>query len=115
MITLDDIRRYATAFPEVEETTHFRLPTFKVKGKPFAGVEKGAETAVVSISKEDAAAAVAADGEVFEEVWRKAATDIFVGLRVDLAKVSEERLAELVESAWRNKAPKRVIAAYDAG
>lgn len=115
MITLDDIRRYATAFPEVEETTHFRLPTFKVKGKPFAGVEKGGRTAVVSVGQEEAAAAVAADPETFEEVWRKAATQIFVGLRVELARVSPERLQELVEQAWRNKAPKRVIAAYDAG
>lgn len=115
MITLDEIRGYATAFPMVEETTHFRLPTFKVRGKPFAGVEKGGDTAVVSVAQEEAAAAVAADPDVFEEVWRKAATQVFVGLRVDLAKVSPNRMKELVEHAWRNKAPKRVAAAYDAG
>lgn len=33
VITLDDIRRYARALPEVEEATHFRLPSFKVRGK----------------------------------------------------------------------------------
>jgi hypothetical protein len=38
----------------------------------------------------------------------------FVGLRTDLTKVSEERVQELIEHAWRNKAPKRVVAAYDA-
>jgi hypothetical protein len=39
VITLDDIRRMATAFPEVEEFTHFRIrmPAFKVMGKAFAG------------------------------------------------------------------------------
>lgn len=114
MITLDDIARFAVAFPEVEEVTHFRLPSFKVKGKPFAGVEKGGATAVFSVSQEEAAQAVADDPAIYEEVWRTAATKIFVGLRVDLAKVSRERVQELVEHAWRNKAPKRLVASYDA-
>ncbi|HZE34578.1 MAG TPA: MmcQ/YjbR family DNA-binding protein [Actinoallomurus sp.] len=114
MITLDDIRRFATAFPEVEESAHFRQPAFKVRGKAFAGGEKGEATAVFSISQEEAAAAVADDPAVYEEVWRNAATRSFVGLRVDLSKVSRERVEELVEHAWRNKAPKRVVAAYDA-
>jgi hypothetical protein len=39
---------------------------------------------------------------------------MWVGLRVDFAKVSEERVQELVERAWWNKARKRVVAAYDA-
>jgi hypothetical protein len=116
VITLDDIRRMATAFPEVEEFTHFRLPvpSFKVMGKPFAGMEKGETTAVFSISHEEAAKAVADAPATYEEVWRPGATKSFVGLRVDLAKVSEERVQELVEHAWRNKAPKRMVAAYDA-
>ncbi|MCW3842563.1 MmcQ/YjbR family DNA-binding protein [Micromonospora yasonensis] len=115
MLTIDDIRRYATTLPEVEEFTHFRLPSFRVRGKPFAGVEKGDRTAVFSVSPEQAAAAVAADPTAYEEVWRKAATMIFVGLRVDLDRISEQRMRELVEQAWRHKAPKRLLAAYDAG
>jgi hypothetical protein len=114
VITLDDIGRFAVAFPEVEEVTHFRLPSFKVKGKPFAGVEKGGATAVFSVSQEEAAQAVADDPAIYEEVWRAAATKIFVGLRVDLSKVSRERVQELVEHAWRNKAPKRLVVSYDA-
>jgi hypothetical protein len=38
---------------------------------------------------------------------------IFVGRRVDLADISEQRLQKLVEHAWRNKAPKRLVAAHD--
>ncbi|MFI7423259.1 MmcQ/YjbR family DNA-binding protein [Nonomuraea sp. NPDC049684] len=114
MITLDDLRRFATALPEVEEFTHFRLPGFKVKGRPFAGMEKGDATAVFSVSQEEAATAVTADPAVYSEVWRTAATKIWVGLRVDLAAVPPERIQQLVEHAWRNKAPKSVVAAYDA-
>lgn len=41
MIAMDDIRRFATAFPEGEESLHFRhkQPVFKVKGNAFAGGE----------------------------------------------------------------------------
>jgi hypothetical protein len=46
-----------------------------------------------------------------EEVWRNGR--IFVGLRVDLAGVTEERVQELIEHAWRNRAPKRLVAEHD--
>lgn len=118
MITLDDVGRFATAFPEAEEFTHFRFgqPVFKVGGKPFAGGggSKGEPTAVFSVGQHEAATAVADDPAVYEEIWRPGARKSLVGLRVDLAKVSPERVQELVEHAWRNKAPKRVVAAYDA-
>ena len=111
---LEDIRRWATALPEVEEATHFRLPSFKVRGKPFAGVEKGGATAIVSVDQAEAEAVVAAEPEGFEEVWRNANGRIFVGLRVDLSRVAAGHMEELVGKAWRHKAPKRLVAAYDA-
>lgn len=116
MITMDDIRRFATAFPEVEESLHFRhkQPVFKVKGNAFAGGEKGEATAVFSVSQEEAEAAIADDPAIYDDVWRMAATKSFVGLRVQLDKVSKERVQELVEHAWRNRAPKKVVDAYDA-
>ena len=118
MITLDDVRRFATAFPEVEEVTHFRFgqPVFKVAGKPFAGGggSKEETTAAFSISQEEVATAIADDPATYEEVWRPGPRKSLIGLRVDLAKVSAERVQELVEHAWRNKAPKRAVSAYDA-
>lgn len=116
MITTDDVRRLATAFPDVEEFTHFRfkVPGFRVGGKAFAGMEKGERTAVFSVGAEEAAAAVAAEPAVYEEVWRPGARPSLVGVRADLAQVSPERVAELVEHAWRHRAPRRLVAAYDA-
>jgi hypothetical protein len=115
-VDLDALRDWALALPETEESTHFGLPTFKVRGKPFAGPHKDATHVVVSIAQADAAPAVAADPETFEEVWRSGGPNgrIFVGLRVDLARVDRQRLRALVEQAWRHKAPKRLVAAYDA-
>jgi hypothetical protein len=113
MVTLDDIRRYARALPEVEEATHFRLPSFKVRGKGFITVQQGDAYALLAVGQAEAAALAAADPEVYEEVWRNGGGRIFVGVRVDLAKVSGERARELVEHAWRNRAPKRLVATYD--
>jgi hypothetical protein len=113
--TLDDVRRFATALPAVEETVHFRFkqPVFKVVGTTFAGGggSKGEGTAVFCIPHAEAAAAVAADPDVYEEVWRPGARRSFIGVRVDLAKVSHARLEQLVYSVWRHKAPKRLAAA----
>lgn len=45
-------------------------------------------------------------------MWRNGR--IFVGLRVDLAKVTKKRLQELIEHAWRTRAPKRLVAESDS-
>lgn len=111
MITLDDIRGYALALPEVTEATHFRLPAFKVRGKGFVTVQNGGTHAIVSVDEPRAKAAVAADPGTFEAVWRQGR--IFVGVRVDLATASAADVQELIEHAWRAKAPKRLVATYD--
>ena len=116
MITLDDIREYVFALPEVEEKSHFNRPGFRVRDKLIMSVhlEKGETYAILAVSPSEAKAAAADDPSVYEEVWRDQGK-IFVGLRVDLSKVRPKRFRTLLESAWRNKAPKRLIAAYDEG
>ncbi len=115
MITIEDVRRFATTFPGVEETTHFRFrePVFKVNGKTFAGADQGRQSIVVCISQSEAAEIVAGEPDHYEEVWRPGARS-FVGLRIELADVPAERVQELIERAWRTRAPKRLVAAYDA-
>lgn len=74
----------------------------------------GAST-ILGLEKVRAADVVAEDPEVYREVWRThGGRRIFVGLRVDLATVPRDRFRELVELAWRSKAPKRLAAAHDA-
>ena len=116
MITLDDIRECAFALPEVEEKSHFNRPGFRVRDKLIVSVhlEKGDTYAILGVSPSEAKAAAADDPSVYEEVWRNQG-EIFVGLRVDLSRVGSERFRTLLEYAWRNKAPKRLIAAYDEG
>ncbi|MEU8299620.1 MmcQ/YjbR family DNA-binding protein [Micromonospora sp. NPDC048909] len=112
MIGLADIRGYAMALPDVVEKPHFRLPGFRVADKLLVHLEKGDAHAIVCVGQTEAKVAAADRPDVYEEVWRNGR--IFVGLRVDLAKVTEKRVQELIEQAWRNRAPKRLVAEYDS-
>jgi hypothetical protein len=112
MITLADLRGYAMALPAVEEKSHFRLPGFRVADKLLAHLEKGDRHAIVCVSQEEAKAASAERPDLYQEVWRDGR--IFVGMRVDLAKVTRTQMQELIGNAWRNRAPKRLIKEYDS-
>ncbi len=54
---------------------------------------------------------VAEDGTAFQELWWGKQLK---GVRVSLSVARPERVAELLEEAWRRRAPKRLAAAYDA-
>jgi hypothetical protein len=109
MADVEDLRRLALAFPEAAEGTHFRLVDFKVRGKGFAGLLPNGN-AGVSIDPAEVPALVAGDPALTE--LRR--FDKVIGVEVDLAKVSGDRLARLVELAWRHRAPKRLVAAWEA-
>ncbi|GAB2974021.1 MmcQ/YjbR family DNA-binding protein [Amycolatopsis acidiphila] len=112
MTTTDDIRRWASALPEVEETSHFRfrVPAFKVRGRAFAGMGKDETTAVFRVSEHDATEAAANDPATYEAVRRQDARRSFLGLQVVLRNVDAERVQSLVEAAWREQAPKSLVA-----
>jgi hypothetical protein len=117
VITTEDIRRWATALPEVEETSHFRfcVPQFKVRGKTFAGMGKDATTAVFCVSKEEAGSAIAADPATCEAVRRMDTRRSSLGLQVQLSNVTEARVRGLVEDAWCHQAPRRLVTEYEKG
>ena len=115
MTTTDDIRRWATALPEAEETSHFRFhtPVFKVRGRTSLGMGRDETRAVFSISEQQADTAAQADPATCQAVRRRDARRSFLGLQVELGSVSEERIRRLVEEAWRQQAPRRLVAEYD--
>ena len=90
VITTDDIRRWATALPEVEEITHFRfrVPVFKVRGRTFVGLGKDETTAVFCVSEREPDNAAADDPATYEAVRRRDARRSFLGLQVELGSVA---------------------------
>ena len=115
LIGLNEVRAFAMTLPEVEEGPPVqaarRIAAFKVAGKSFLGVEKGGATITVSLAENEAKAVATECPDAYEEIWRNG--KIFMGLRVQLSKVSLRGLRELIEKSWRHSAPKRIVAAYD--
>jgi hypothetical protein len=64
----------------------------------------------VSLPEKEAKILALETPNAYEEIWRNGKR--FMGLRVDLSKVPDRRVRELIEMSWRYSAPKRIVAAY---
>lgn len=110
---LDAARRFALSLPETTEEPHFDMSSFRVKGKIFATVPQGGATLHVFVDPDEGRALLAEEAPAFEQIaWGKQLRTDWIRVHLRLADVAQVR--ELLEDAWRMKAPKRVLAAYDA-
>jgi hypothetical protein len=110
---VEDIRRAALALPEVSEGTYFGLLSYEVRDRTFATIQKG-DTHVILHVDRDTADAAATRSPASHEVVSRNDGRIFVGLRVHLTATPATAVADLVRLAWRNRAPKRLVAAHGA-
>jgi hypothetical protein len=111
MITADELRRAALALPEAEERETWGHPTFRVRDKLFATLSDDGRQAGVKTTKQEQAALIAAAPETFgipDYVVRHG------WVSVQLATADPAELRELLVEAWRQTAPKRLVATYDA-
>ncbi len=112
MPTADDVREIALSLPEAEEQlTWGSHPTFRVRDKIFAILSDDGESASIKATLAEQAALIATDPDTFgvaSHVGR------YGWISVQLAGVVPDHLRELVVEAWRQTAPKRLAAAYDA-
>jgi hypothetical protein len=108
-----DVVALGKRLPEVEEGTWFRTPCLRVRKKSFCRMREDGETLVIKVvDLEDKEALLRADPDVF---WTTPHYDGYAYVLVRLDRADPLQLAELVEDAWRLSAPKRLVAAYDAG
>jgi hypothetical protein len=111
-LTFADVRRLALALPGVEEGTSYGTPALRVHKKFFARLWEDGETLVLKLTFVERDYLLQSDPATFysTEHYRDYPS-VLVRLRV----VREAVLRELLESAWRHAAPKKVVAAHDAG
>ncbi len=111
MPTWDDVVAIGLALPEVQESTWFRTPSLKVAGKGFARLRSEAEGGLVLMCDlGEKAALLASGGPAF---YTTPHYDGYGAILVDLERIDQDQLTELIEMSWRLKAPARVRKAFD--
>ncbi|HIW90996.1 MAG TPA: MmcQ/YjbR family DNA-binding protein [Candidatus Corynebacterium avicola] len=106
MSTEDDVRRIATALPEVDERSSYGTPAFYVAGKIFARLhERPGMLVCWRANLGERELLLAADPDKFFT------TDHYTGhasVLVRLEHVDAEELTELLAEAWDARAPRRL-------
>lgn len=112
MVTEDDVRRIALSLPETSERPSYGTPGFRVKDKLFARIrEEGDVLAVFVEDIGEKEALMAADPDVF---FTTPHYDGHAMVLVRMGAVEADELTEILTDAWRVRAPKRVLAAFEA-
>jgi hypothetical protein len=113
MPTWDDVIATANELPGVEVATSYGTPALRVRGKFICRLRTNPDALVLRvIDLADREALLKGQPDAF---FSTPHYDGYPVVLVRLDKVDPVELAELVEDAWRLQAPKRVVAAYDAG
>jgi hypothetical protein len=97
-VTWATVRSLALALPGVEESTSYRTPAMKVRGKLIARLKEDGETIVVPMTIAEREVRIEANPDVFF------VTDHYVPypyVLVRLAAVTRTDLRELLQDAWR--------------
>ena len=102
-VTPDEVRRLALSLPEATEAPHHDRTSFRVGGKIFATMPPDGGSVNVLLGEEDARAAAEESPGWVELLWWGRRLS---GVRVDLARADADVLGELLEDAYRRRAPR---------
>jgi len=110
VIRLEDARRFALGLPEVSEQDHHGMHSFRVRGKIFATVPDDTHLRVM-VDEDEIRAVAAANPRSCEEFFWGAR---LAALVVDIGRVRKTLLEELLTDAWARKAPRKLLAEFEA-
>lgn len=106
-----DVRSVALSLPEAIEQPHFDSASFRIRGRIFATIPAPGDRLHVFVPEPDVREAVAEQPSYCEELWWGKKLS---GLRIFLPDADSSLVNELIIEAWRFKAPRRMVAAFDA-
>lgn len=106
-MTPDEIRACALALPLAEEQPHFDRSSFRVKGRIFATLPPGGELVVLKLPELVKESLRQSDGEAV--VPLPGAWDRGGWTQLVIARMDDDRLADLIALAWRQVAPKALL------
>jgi hypothetical protein len=112
MVTEDDVRRIALGLPETEEKPSHGTPGFRVRDKLFARIREEGDVLAVFVADEgEKHGLIAAEPEKF---FTTPHYDGHAMVLIKFGAVDVDELTELLTDSWRLRAPKRVLAQFDA-
>jgi hypothetical protein len=110
--TWDDVVAIGLRLPGVEVATSYGTPALKVRGKGMCRLRTDPDALVVRVlDLADREALLKGRPKVF---FSTPHYDGYPYVLVRLDAVQRDELAELIEDAWRIRAPKRLVADHDA-
>ena len=110
-VQLPTVRRLALSLPETAEAPHHDMTSFRVAGKIFATIPPEGGRVHVFLDEDEVSAYCAEYPGVVEELWWGAKRR---GCRVPFSTATVSLLRELLTESWRRRAPKKLVAAFDA-
>ena len=106
---LATVRRHAMSLPEVTEQPHFTATSFRVRGKIFLTASLDGERLHIFLSENDRELALTLHPGFLEKlIWGGRVW----GVHAALAKADAGIIKELINKAWRNKAPKTLLKTF---
>lgn len=109
--TPDDVRAIALALPEATERPAWDMACLRVRDKVFASLPPGEEWVAIRLAPGENTGLAAERPAVFSVPHHYRNSTMVV---VALDAVDRVELAELLTEAWRQRAPARLRAAFDA-
>jgi hypothetical protein len=105
--TWQEVRKLALALPEVEESTSYRAPCFRVAGKAFAGVSRHEGAIWARCDREEKPFLVASNPAAYRQTphFERSLTHLLIWLE----HASDQDVRERLEDAWAIQAPKRLL------
>lgn len=109
-MTFDDVRAIALDLPEVEETTSYGTPSFKVRKRMLCRLRDEGETLVVRVDPLEREALLAEAGGAY---FITPHYEDYPYVLVWLPNANPTEVRELLVEAWLEEAPKRLAAAHE--
>lgn len=112
MVTVEDVRRFASRLPRTTEVLVRDRVKFRVGSLVYVAFSRDETVMGFGFPKEERAALVASEPEKF--MMPRASDLRYNWVLVRLAAIGRAEMRELVYDAWTMVVPKRVAATYDA-
>ncbi len=107
----DSVRGLVARLPEAEEGAHHGHPDFRVRNRIFATLGPAEDRSALRLPYDEARALTSTEPDTYTLVSDR---EPFAWVSVQLGRVALEDFRDLLEEAWRWRAPTDVVARHEA-